>query len=187
MKNNASPAILLDRDGTLHRDKEYLIRFEDFEPLPGVEEALKILRDKGYRLFVASNQSGVARGFFALEDVLRLNARMRDYFLSKGVDIEDWAICPHHPEGTVPEFTRECECRKPKPGMLLDLATRHGLDLGRSFMVGDKARDAEAGIAAGATGVLIQANSEGSLDKQMGLKEFPSILKFAQSVRGVEA
>ena len=187
MQKELSPAIFLDRDGTLHADKEYLIRFEDFSPLPGVEEALRMLRDAGFRLFVASNQSGVARGFFSLEDVRALNARMRDYFLAEGIDIEDWAVCPHYPGGIVPEYSRECDCRKPKPGMLLDLARRHGLDLSRSYMVGDKLRDAQAGIAAGATGALIHANSAISLDNQKGLKEFPSILDFAKSVRGANA
>ncbi len=187
MEKKLSPAVILDRDGTLHRDTGYLIRFEDFEPLPGVEEALILLRDAGFRLFVAGNRSGVARGFFSLEQVLALNVKIREYFQSRGIDIEDWVVCPHHPEGTVAAYARECDCRKPKPGMLLDLARRHGLDLSRSYMVGDHPRDAEAGIAAGATGVLIRANSKGSLDKQKGLKEFPSILEFANSVRGAQA
>ena len=91
-KTTLSPAIILDRDGTLHRDTHYLIRFEDFEVLPGVEEALKILLEKGYRLFAATNQSGVARGMFPLEKVLELNTKIRGYFLEKGINIEDIAI-----------------------------------------------------------------------------------------------
>ena len=187
MEKKLSPAIILDRDGTLHRDKEYLIRFEDFEPLPGIEEALRMLQDKGFRLFVASNQSGVARGFFSEQDVTALNLKIQEYFRSHGVEIEDWVFCPHHAQGTVPAYTKDCECRKPKPGLLLDLAKRHDLDLINSYMVGDNIRDAEAGIAAGATGVLIRTNSHGSLDKHMRLKEFPSMLEFAKSVRGVSA
>ena len=136
-----SPAIILDRDGTLHRDTGYLIRFEDLEFLPGVEEALHLLQNKGFRLFVASNQSGVARGFFSLEEVLTLNAKIQDFFLKKGIHIEDFAICPHHTEGKLPAYTVACDCRKPRPGMLLDLARRHGLDLSRSYMVGDSPRD----------------------------------------------
>ena len=184
MNASLSPAIFLDRDGTLHRDTGYLIRFEDFEPLPGVEEALKWMHDGGFRLFVASNQSGVARGFFPMEDVLKLNRKIQEYFQSKGIPIEEVAICPHHPEGIVKEYSRECDCRKPKPGMLLDLAKRHGIDLEHSYMVGDHPRDAKAGIAAGATGVLIHANSAGSVDKHTRLKEFPSILEFARSLSG---
>ena len=187
MDTQLSPAIFLDRDGTLHRDTGYLIRFEDFEPLPGVEEALTLMQDQGFRLFVASNQSGVARGYFSMEAVLDLNKKIQGYFKSKGIDIEEVVICPHHPDGIVAEYSRECECRKPKPGMLLDLAHRHGLDLKHSYMVGDHPRDAKAGIAAGATGVLIHANSAGSVDKHARLKEFPSLLEFAQSLRGAHA
>lgn len=183
----SSSAIILDRDGTLHRDTGYLCRFEDFELLPGVEEALSIMRDEGFRLFVASNQSGVARGFFPLEDVLTLNAKIQEYFRKKEINVEEMMICPHHPEGKVELYARECDCRKPKPGMLLDLARRHGLDLARSYMVGDHPRDAKAGMAAGATGVLIHANPGGLVDKNARLKEFPSLLDFARNLKGVHA
>lgn len=184
----SSPAIILDRDGTLCRDAVYMSRFEDFEPLPGVDAALRLLQDAGYRLFVATNQSGVARGLFPLSTVEELNAKIRDYFLGKGVNIEDFAVCPHHPEGTVPEYSRDCECRKPKPGMLLDLARKHDLDLSRSYMVGDMPRDVLAGLAAGTRAVLIPPQ-EGSptLDNNARLKEFNGLLDFARSVRGADA
>ena len=186
--NQLSPAIILDRDGTLCRDVVYMSRFEDFEPLPGVDAALRLLQDAGYRLFVATNQSGVARGMFSLETVEKLNAQIWEYFLEKGVNIEDFAVCPHHPEGTVPEYTLDCDCRKPKPGMLLDLARKHNLDLARSYMVGDMPRDVEAGLAAGAQGVFIPAKDGAfSLDNNARLKEFKSLLDFARSVRGADA
>ena len=185
---NTSPAIILDRDGTLCRDVVYMSRFDQFEPLPGVDAALRLLQDAGYRLFVATNQSGVARGLFSLETVQALNTKIWEYFIEKGVNIEDFAVCPHHPEGTVPEYTRDCPCRKPKPGMLLDLAAKHGLDLARSYMVGDMPRDALAGLAAGAEGVLIPAKDGVSgLDNDARLKEFNSLLDFARGVRGADA
>lgn len=180
-----SPAIFLDRDGTLCRDAVYMIRFEDFEPLPGVEEALREFRALGYRLFVATNQSGVARGLFGAEAVEALNRRIEEYFAARGALIEDTAFCPHHPEGTVPEYTGDCECRKPKPGMLLDLARKYDLDLTRSYMVGDMFRDAEAGLAAGTRAVLIPPREgSASLDKGGRFKEFTSLLDFARSLRG---
>ena len=183
-----SPAIILDRDGTLCRDVVYMSRFEQFEPLPGVDAALRLLQDAGYRLFVATNQSGVARGMFSLETVNTLNRQIWEYFIEKGVNIEDFAVCPHHPQGAVPEYTLDCPCRKPKPGMLLDLAARHGLDLSRSYMVGDMPRDALAGLAAGAEGVLIPPKDGGSgLDNNARLKEFNSLLDFARGVRGADA
>ena len=185
---NTSPAIILDRDGTLCRDVVYMSRFDQFEPLPGVDAALRLLQDAGYRLFVATNQSGVARGLFSLETVHTLNTQIWEYFIEKGVNIEDFAVCPHHPQGTVPAYTLDCPCRKPKPGMLLDLAAKHGLDLARSYMVGDMPRDALAGLAAGAEGVLIPPKDGGSgLDNNARLKEFNSLLDFARGVRGVDA
>jgi D-glycero-D-manno-heptose 1,7-bisphosphate phosphatase len=176
-------AIFLDRDGTLHRDAVYMIRFEDFEPLPGVEEALRTLQRAGYRLFGVTNQSGVARGMFTLEQVRALNEKIRAYFREHGVEIEEIAVCPHHPEGTVPEYTRECDCRKPRPGMLLDLAARHGIDLSRSWMVGDALRDAQAGIAAGCRAAIVPPLKNGAdLDIAGRFKEFKTLLEFSQHV-----
>jgi D-glycero-D-manno-heptose 1,7-bisphosphate phosphatase len=184
-----SPAIFLDRDGTLHHDAVYMIRFEDFQPLPGVEEALRILQSAGYRLFGVTNQSGVARGMFSEQQVRDLNDKIRHYFKERGADIEEIAICPHLPEATVPEYARDCDCRKPKPGMLLDLARRYNLDLTRSYMVGDMERDAQAGLAAGTQAVLIPprdaaAKTASKLDNTALLKEFNSLLEFANSVKG---
>jgi D-glycero-D-manno-heptose 1,7-bisphosphate phosphatase len=178
-----SPAIFLDRDGTLHRDAVYMIRFEDFEPLPGVEEALRKLQGAGYRLFGVTNQSGVARGMFTLEQVRALNERIRGYFREHGAEIEEIAVCPHHPEGTVAEYARDCDCRKPKPGMLLDLAKGHDLDLSRSWMVGDALRDAQAGLAAGCRAALVPPLKNGAdLDISGRLKEFKGLLEFAQHI-----
>ena len=180
-----SPAIFLDRDGTLCRDAVYMIRFEDFEPLPGVDEALRRLQEAGYRLFVVTNQSGVARGMFTAEAVEALNRRIEDYFRERGVFLEDTAFCPHHPEGTVPEYAVECACRKPKPGMILDLAQKYDLDLTRSYMVGDMLRDVEAGLAAVTRAALIPPRENApSLDNDGRLKEFTSLLDFANSLRG---
>jgi D-glycero-D-manno-heptose 1,7-bisphosphate phosphatase len=181
----ASPAVFLDRDGTLHRDAVYMIRFEDFEPLPGVEEALRLLQAAGYRLFGVTNQSGVARGYFPLAEVHALNDRIRGYFRAHGAEIEEIAVCPHLPGAPVAEYDRDCDCRKPRPGMLLDLARRHNLDLSRSYMVGDMPRDVLAGLAAGTKAVLIPGDSPApELDSTGFLKEFSTLLEFAKSVAG---
>jgi D-glycero-D-manno-heptose 1,7-bisphosphate phosphatase len=120
---------------------------------------------------------------FPLEAVRTLNDKIAQYFRTHGANIEEIAVCPHHPEGTVPEFTRECDCRKPKPGMLLDLALRHNLDLTRSHMVGDMERDALAGQAAGATGVIVSAHGGASkVDNIARFKEFGNLLEFAQRI-----
>ncbi|HEX2612158.1 MAG TPA: HAD family hydrolase [Fibrobacteria bacterium] len=181
--NTPSPAIFLDRDGTLHRDAVYMIRFEDFEPMPGVDEALRRLQKAGYRLFGVTNQSGVARGMFTLEQVRALNAKIQAWFCERGVEIEEIAVCPHHPEGKVAEYARECDCRKPKPGMLLDLAARHNLDLSRSWMVGDALRDAQAGLAAGTRAAIVPPLKNGAdVDIVGRFKEFKGLLEFAESI-----
>jgi D-glycero-D-manno-heptose 1,7-bisphosphate phosphatase len=181
-------AIFLDRDGTLNKDVHYLIKFEDFELLPGVAEALRLLQDLRYRLFVVSNQSGVARGLFPFESVEDLHRRITAHLASQGIHLEEMVFCPHHPQGTVERFTRDCDCRKPKAGMLRYLAGKYDLDLGESFMVGDSVTDAEAGLNAGAKAVWLKpepggAAVSGQVDNRANIKEFGTLLEFAESLR----
>lgn len=177
-------AVFLDRDGTINRNTHYLIDFNEFEVLPGVLEGLQILQEMGYRLFVVSNQSGVARGYFTLDQVMLLNIRIRDFFEEKGITISDMVICPHHPEGKIATYSTDCFCRKPKPGMISWLAERYHLDVKQSFMVGDRLIDAQAGHLAGARGVLIEPDSaQTPVDMASEFREFPSLFAFAQSLR----
>jgi D-glycero-D-manno-heptose 1,7-bisphosphate phosphatase len=187
---NGRKAVFLDRDGTVNRNTHYLIDFEDFELLPGVAAALRILQDLDYRLFVVSNQSGVARGYFTYAAVEELNRKIVAHLAGLGIRIEEIVFCPHHPEGTVPEYTRVCDCRKPLPGMLIDLARRHGIDLGQSIMVGDNEIDAQAGLNAGARGIRIrpEASSQepaSQVDNPPKIKEFASLLDFAEDLREI--
>jgi D-glycero-D-manno-heptose 1,7-bisphosphate phosphatase len=181
-------AVFLDRDGTVNRNTHYLIDFADFELLPGVEDALRILQDSGYRLFGVSNQSGVARGYFTYGAVEELNRKIIAHLAGRGIRLEEIAFCPHHPEGSVTEYAKACACRKPAPGMLRDLARKYGLDLPHSFMVGDSESDALAGINAGAHGVWIRpgtpaARPAGEVDNPRKIKEFASLLDFAENLR----
>ncbi len=182
---SSSPAIFLDRDGTLHKDVGYLIDFGRFEPLPGVVEALLLLKAKGYRLFVTTNQSGIARGFFRLNQVLHLNDKIRGHFSRLGADIEEFVLCPHHPDGQVEGFRAVCSCRKPEPGMILYLRKKYNLDLDLSFAVGDKESDAMAGIRAGARGVWITSPSTPPVDTGTDYLEFQSLLDFARKAADV--
>ncbi len=181
-----SPAIFLDRDGTINLDKEYLIHFEDFEPVPGTEEALRLLVELGYRLFVCTNQSGVARGYFSLEAVEQLNGRIQEYFAERGARLEAFAVCPHHPEGVIPEFTKDCACRKPKPGLILQLANKHRLDLSRSYFVGDKLSDVQAGHNSGISAVLVRSGHKYYLEGPENVPEFDSLLDFAVYLREIK-
>jgi D-glycero-D-manno-heptose 1,7-bisphosphate phosphatase len=181
-------AVFLDRDGTVNRNTHYLIDFADFELLPGVEEALRLFQDLGYLLLGVSNQSGVARGYFTYSAVEELNRWIIADLAARGIRIEEIAFCPHHPLGTVTEYAKACGSRKPAPGMLTDLARKYGLDLARSYMVGDSEGDALAGLNAGAHGVWIRPEATRSptgsqVDNPGKIKEFASLLDFARYLR----
>lgn len=146
------PAVFLDRDGTLNVEKEYLHRWEDWEWIPGAIDAIKRLNEAGYLVIVVTNQSGIARGYYTEADVLALHQRVDEDLRHHGARIDAYYYCPHHPQhGAV----RDCECRKPEPGMLLAAAREHDIDLTRSFVIGDKAADVEAALAVGATPILV--------------------------------
>ena len=129
-------------------DSRFVGRVEDVVLIPAAGPALKRLTSAGYRLFVVTNQSGVGRGFFTLEDVERVHAFLRQHFREHGVEFERFLVCPHHPD-------EGCDCRKPEPKLILDAASEFGLDLDRCFMVGDRRGDIEAGINAGIKTVLV--------------------------------
>ncbi len=134
-------AIFLDRDGTINVDKEYVYRLSDFEFLPGAREALRIFQDLGFLLIIVTNQSGIARGYYTLEDYLKLDKALKDDLDLHGIRITDSFYCPHLPEGAVEEYTTECDCRKPKLGMFEDAISKYGIDLKHSICIGDKERD----------------------------------------------
>ena len=143
-----SRAIFLDRDGTIMRDASHVGEVDQVVLIPNAVPSLKRLQDAGYKLFVITNQSGVGRGYFTREAVESIHTRLNEQFNQAGVRFERYYVCPHHPEDN-------CECRKPKPKLLLDAAREYGLDLSRSFMIGDRASDIQAGVNAGARSILV--------------------------------
>ena len=143
------PAVFLDRDGTLNEDTGYVHRWEDFRWLPGAKAAIRRLNDNGVYVFVVTNQSGVARGMFGEDAVTALHEKMREDLRASGAGIDDFRYCPHHPDAAVGAYRRACTCRKPAPGMILDLIAQWPVDPAASIMVGDKESDAAAGRAAG--------------------------------------
>ncbi len=143
------PAAFLDRDGVLNDDLGYVHRVADFHWLPGAVQACKRLQDAGYALVVVTNQSGVARGMYTLDDVDTLHAHMQRELSAAGVTLTAIYRCPHLPTAEVADYRLDCSCRKPRPGMLMQALREHGLDAARSVMVGDKPSDVQAGQAAG--------------------------------------
>ncbi len=152
--HDTKQAVFLDRDGTINIEKDYLFRPEEFEFTPGAVEAIRLLNRSGYLVIVVTNQSGVARGYYTEEDVVKLHSHIDELLQSGGARVDAWYYCPHHPAGGGP-YNQECDCRKPFPGMLRQAAADHGIDLSRSWMVGDKSADMDAGLSAGCKPVLV--------------------------------
>ncbi|MFT6978203.1 MAG: D-glycero-D-manno-heptose 1,7-bisphosphate phosphatase [Shewanella psychromarinicola] len=150
-------AVFLDRDGVINKDNGYVHIVDDFEYIDGVFEACLALKQMGYLLVVVTNQSGIARGMYSEDDFHHLTEWMDWNFADKGVELDGIYYCPHHPEKGLGEYKQDCDCRKPKPGMLIDAAQFLKIDLSQSVMVGDKADDIRAARAAGLkTAILVK-------------------------------
>lgn len=161
---NKQKAIFLDRDGTINKYVGFLRKEEEFELIDGVAEAVKKINQSGYLAIVVTNQPVIARGEVAFEGLLTIHNKMETLLGKEGAYLDGIYFCPHHPhkgyEGEVPELKIECDCRKPKPGMLLKAAEDFNIDLSRSYMVGDGENDIKAGIAAGCKTVLLNTECE---------------------------
>ena len=148
------PAAFLDRDGVLNVDHGYVHQPRQLTWIPGAVAAVKWLNDRGFYVFVITNQAGVARGYFREEDVRRFHAHLADELRGAGASIDDFRFCPHHPEAAVMHYRTACHWRKPQPGMILDLMQHWPIIVHRSFVIGDKSSDIQAAAAAGIRGYL---------------------------------
>jgi len=149
-------AIFLDRDGTINdnRDHYYIWRKEEFHLNPGVVEALKELKSRGYLLILISNQGGISKGEYSYEDAETLHGHLQSLLKKKGVQLDEIYMCPHH------ENVERCLCRKPQPLLIEKSMARFNIDPASSWMIGDSPRDLEAGRAAGLKSILIESNSD---------------------------
>jgi len=150
-----SPAVFLDRDGTLIREIDYLSDPRGVELLDGAAAAICELNTAGLPVVLITNQSGVARGLLDEPTLDRIHARVRELLAEGGAHLDLILHCPHHPEHGLPPLRCDCECRKPRPGLLHTAAARLGLNLQSSWMIGDACRDLEAGWRVGARGLLV--------------------------------
>ena len=149
----ARPAVFFDRDGTINADAGYTYKPDDLVFLPGAVAAVKRVNDLGWYAFLVTNQSGVARGFFTEDDVQAFHAHMQERLRTAGAHFDDIRYCPHHPEGTVAQYARACDCRKPSAGMILDLMKAWPVVAEKSLVVGNSDRDMEAARGAGLRGI----------------------------------
>jgi D-glycero-D-manno-heptose 1,7-bisphosphate phosphatase len=133
-------ALFLDRDGVINVEKNYVIKISDFEFIPEIFGIVKKYQDEGFLIFVVSNQAGIARNFYTESDVIKLNNWMVKEFRKRGINITEVYFCPHHPD-----YTGDCECRKPKPGMILKAIRKYNIDPTESVLIGDKESDIKAG------------------------------------------
>ncbi|HLA37318.1 MAG TPA: HAD family hydrolase [Candidatus Brocadiales bacterium] len=153
-------AVFLDRDGTIIHGVPYLSSPEELVLLPNSARAIRLFKEEGFTVVIATNQSGVARGYFTEQRLHEIHERLLDLLSQEGATIDAVYYCPHLPEGTVAEYSIECQCRKPKTGMLLRAAREHGINLKGSIMIGDTPGDILAGNAVGCKTVLVKNHEE---------------------------
>jgi D-glycero-D-manno-heptose 1,7-bisphosphate phosphatase len=150
-------AAFLDRDGVINADYGYIYRPEDFDLLPGVPDALRRLKAAGYMLIIVTNQSGIGRGYYSETDVSVLHRHLHSTLAREGAALDAIYLCPHRPD-------EGCDCRKPKPGLILRAVRDLAIDTARSFIVGDKSSDIAAGAAAGLGAGYLISTEVGGLD-----------------------
>lgn len=149
------PAVFLDRDGTINEQMGYINHLSRFHLLPRVGEAIRLLNEQRIPVVVTTNQSGLARGYFPESLLTAVHAKMVEELAAAGARLDGIYVCPHHPEAKEERFRLACTCRKPKTGLFTQAATELGLDLAKSYVVGDRWSDLKAAAACGAKGVLV--------------------------------
>lgn len=178
---NKQKAIFIDRDGTINKYVGFLKTIDEFELLPGVTEAIKGINSSGYLAIVVTNQPVIARGEVSVEELEEIHRKMETLLGKEGAYVDEIYYCPHHPhkgfKGERDDYKINCDCRKPKPGMLLRAVEKYNIDLGKSWIVGDSENDIEAGITAGCMTALIGEGAFGQDLTVASLLDFYNKLK----------
>ena len=161
-------AFFLDRDGVIIEDANYLSKPEQLKLIPGAAEGIRLIREKGYKVIVVSNQSGIARGYFSFEDLAKVEKALAEMLAEKGAIVDAWYYCPHHEKGKIPQYAVKCDCRKPLPGLVLKGAEEHHIDLSKSAMIGDKISDVNCAVNAGLKHYAKVSTGHGSEEQEKG-------------------
>lgn len=153
---NRIKAVFIDRDGTINEEKQYVHKIEDFQLIPGSLEALKLLTQHGVKIYIITNQAGIAKGYFTLKQFHKLTEYMLTFFRDEGIKIEKLLYCPHHPDGIVQEYSKDCLCRKPNTKLLEDVIEENDFKMEEIVLIGDKNSDIEAGRRLGIKTYLVE-------------------------------
>lgn len=161
--------IFLDRDGTINVYKGLISKIEDIELIGGAAEAIKFINESDYLCIVVSNQPGVAKNLCTLDEIWKINERLKELLKENGAYLDDIFVCPHHPEKGYPdenpEFKINCICRKPNTGMIELASSKYDIDLSQSYIIGDSTIDIQTGINCGMTTILVKTGLAG-MDKK---------------------
>jgi D-glycero-D-manno-heptose 1,7-bisphosphate phosphatase len=174
-------AIFIDRDGTLIEEVGYLKMLEDLRFTYRAVQALEIFHKLGFLNILITNQSAIARGILSPKELSKIHQKLKLLAKEEGGPIDDIFYCPHYPEGRIPPYNTECDCRKPKPGMIFQAKEKHRLDLSRCILIGDKPSDLELARNAGVRGVLV-LTGYGNQTRQLesDVESYPNLYEFAR-------
>jgi D-glycero-D-manno-heptose 1,7-bisphosphate phosphatase len=182
-KNLIKPqrAIFLDRDGTINKSNGFVLNPDDFELIEGAAGAISLINHNGYLAIVITNQPAIARGELSFEELRRIHDKMETELGKSGAWLDDIFFCPHHPDKGFPgersEYKIDCECRKPKPGMIIEAAKKYNIDLSKSYMAGDSRRDIQAALRAGCTPILITGKTDAAC------KEYDTVISTFSNIK----
>ena len=149
------PAVFIDRDGTINEQMGYINHISRFVLLPGTAEGIRLLNRHQYLAIIVSNQSGVARGYFPMELIDRVHLHMKDLLAKEGASIDGIFFCPHYPRGSVPEYSVECDCRKPRTGLIQKACEEFDIDMKNSYVIGDRCSDIELAERSNLQGIMV--------------------------------
>tara|TARA_A100001015_G_scaffold310637_1_gene412415 strand:+ start:440 stop:985 length:546 start_codon:yes stop_codon:yes gene_type:complete len=152
--------LFLDRDGVINIDKKYVYQWKNFQFVKGSIKALQYFTLKSIKIIIVTNQAGIAKGYYTEDDFFKLKAKFLKFCLSNNIDILDIFYCPHHKNGIVKRFAKDCQCRKPNPGMFYKAKLLHNVSLKDSVMVGDQLTDIEASVRAGIKNNFLISNEK---------------------------